>query len=327
MNPTSPILYVLDVGHGNSAVLKSPAGVVVIDAGPKNALYLFLKQLQVSVIDLLLVTHADADHIAETQTLIASGEFTIRKLRLNTDSSKDTKIWDDILYAVNEHARHGLLDFDIGLTTAFDYQLGDVHLEIVSPEPYLAAKGPGSTDHAGRPITTNTSCAVVRISRNNGDHVLLSSDVDLVGLKNMIDSKRDATARIAVFAHHGGRPGRSDPSTFAQLFCQAVSPEILLFSIGRGRFDNPNPAVISALRRVAPNVRIACTQLSEHCASVLPRNPPGHLHPTFAQGRFGGACCAGTIHIILEDEGAIVYPDHADHAAFIAASAPTALCI
>jgi len=38
-----PNFYVLDVAHGNSAVLIDSAGVVVIDAGPKLTLELQIK--------------------------------------------------------------------------------------------------------------------------------------------------------------------------------------------------------------------------------------------------------------------------------------------
>ena len=38
MSRQTPRLFILDVGHGNSAVLVDTEGIVVIDAGPRTAL-------------------------------------------------------------------------------------------------------------------------------------------------------------------------------------------------------------------------------------------------------------------------------------------------
>src|SRR5439155_15019694 len=44
-------------------------------------------------------------------------------------------------------------------------------------------------------------------------------------------------------------------------------------SVGRGR-RMPRPDVVVAVRKYVREIRVACTQLSEHCATVLPRTDP-----------------------------------------------------
>lgn len=55
---------ILDVGHGNAAVVNTGTGIIVIDAGPRTGLLEFLTETGAPKIDALLISHADADHIA-----------------------------------------------------------------------------------------------------------------------------------------------------------------------------------------------------------------------------------------------------------------------
>ncbi len=63
-----PSLTVLDVGHGNATVLIDTAGVVVIDAGKGGIILDFLKRLGIRQVDILLISHADDDHVGSTRT-------------------------------------------------------------------------------------------------------------------------------------------------------------------------------------------------------------------------------------------------------------------
>ena len=56
-------LAVLDVGHGNSAVLCDQGVVVVIDTGPGSSLLEYLSERSITHINTVLLSHADQDHI------------------------------------------------------------------------------------------------------------------------------------------------------------------------------------------------------------------------------------------------------------------------
>ena len=93
MVKSTPRLYVLDVGHGSSAVLCDTKGTIVIDSGKGSSLYLFLKQEQIDTIDLLLISHADEDHLGGLMAILTSEKFDVKKVRVNSDALKGTKIW------------------------------------------------------------------------------------------------------------------------------------------------------------------------------------------------------------------------------------------
>lgn len=322
-------LTILDVGHGNSAVLKDTERVVVIDTGPKSGLLEYLTEEGIKKIDVMLISHADQDHIGGLISLIASGIFQLNCIRLNTDSLKGSAIWDDLLYELSRLSSDGKLDFKPSLTTSdtgeFDH--GTIHIEILGPSTYLAGKGPGSRDRHGRKLRTNSTSAVIRISENGSPIALLPGDLDEIGLDDLIDHHVDVTAPILVFPHHGGKTGLTEVTEeFSRRLCEKVSPCTVAFSIGRRKNpNNPRPEIVTTVRECLGDVWIICTQLSEHCANSLPKENPKHLNSVFCQGREHRRCCAGTIIVDLSDPYTIL-PSRSDHQEFISMAVPEALC-
>ena len=320
-------LAILDVGHGNCAVLQDSNGAVVIDAGLGNALEIYLRQEGIRRIEVILISHADQDHLGGLISLLASRAVEIGRVRLNTDSSQGSKIWDDLLYELNQLDREGQVDFQPYLTRdeRGAYDQGAIEIRVLAPSKYVAGKGPGSKDRRGRRIRTNTLSAVIRLSERGTPLALFPGDLDELGLENLDCSTEDLRAPLLVFPHHGGRVGTSRSDDFVQALCGKVRPKMVVFSIGRGRYGSALPEVVSAVRKYVKDVWIACTQLSEHCASELPKAHPKHLNREFAQGREGGKCCVGTLVIDLDRREGLL-PIYEDHQEFIGLAAPSALC-
>jgi beta-lactamase superfamily II metal-dependent hydrolase len=320
-------LAILDVGHGNCAVLQDSNGVVVIDAGPGNALEIYLHEQGIRRVDVVLISHADQDHLGGLISLLASRAVEIGRVRLNTDSSKGSKIWDDLIYELSQLDREKQIDFQPYLTREESgvYDQGSIEIRVLAPSKYLAGKGPGSRDRRGRRILTNALSAVIRLSELGNPLALFPGDLDKVGLENLDCSAEDLRAPLLVFPHHGGRAGAGGLDDFVRELCERVRPKIVVFSTGRGRYGSALPEVVSAVRMHVEDVWIACTQLAEHCASDLPKAGPKHLNREFAQGREGGKCCAGTLVIDL-DKGKCLLPIYNDHQEFIGIAAPSALC-
>jgi beta-lactamase superfamily II metal-dependent hydrolase len=320
-------LDILDVGHGNSTVLRQPNKVMVIDAGPGSSLLEFFEAEDITAIDTLIISHADSDHIGGVLNLLASPTLMPRRVFLNSDSSKGSRIWDDLLAALTDAHKRGDIEFNVGLTVAnsgtFDSET--VKVQILAPDQYLAGKGAGGRDNHGRLLSTNSLSVVIRLVKDGKPVALLPGDLDEIGLARILENGVDIGAPIAVYPHHGGRAGSGNVAQFAEQFLKAVAPEMMIFSIGRGQFETPSPDVVKALRQANPNLRVACTQLSEHCASNTPNGVPTHLTNSFARGRERNACCAGTLRVDL-DQGNEVFPAHADHTSFIQLAAPGALC-
>lgn len=138
-----PTLTILDVGHGNCAVLEQTERTVVFDCGPKTGLLEYLTSRSITVLDLVLISHADEDHIAGLIAVLASGLFEVKCIRLNTDSLKESAIWDDLVEELSSLQRDEKLDFSPSLTDADNgkFDAAGVVIEIIAPTTYLAAKG------------------------------------------------------------------------------------------------------------------------------------------------------------------------------------------
>lgn len=321
------VLAILDVGHGNSSVLRDDNGVVVIDTGLGTTLLEFLKDVGIRQLDVVLISHADADHISGLIQLLACREFVVKKVRLNTDSAKKSQLWDNLLYELNSLDKAGKVDWEVSLTAnqQEDYSQGRVRIEVLGPSKYLAAKGAGSKDDQGRKITTNSISCVIRFSQGDLPLAVFPGDIDEVGLDDLQRDNGKTGARILVFPHHGGHSGSSDMGVFTRKICDQFEPSVVVFSIGRGLHSTPRTDVVLAIRRHVKDVRIACTQLSENCTAADPVEHLGHLDNAVAFGKGVGACCAGTLVLDLDNISELT-PDPAQHALFIEKVAPDALC-
>jgi len=323
-------LCIVDVGHGNCAVITDRNGdVVVIDAGLRNGLLEFLRYHGLVLIRTVYLSHADEDHIGGLINVLASGAVKIGRVVLNGDSSKGTKVWEDLLLALRCAVRDGAIErWDVGLTKGDREDLADVTVAVLAPSQYLAGKAVAGEDSQGRRISSNTMSAVVRVDAGGRPVALLAGDIDGVGLDDLLaDGERECLrAPILVYPHHGGRPGTREISPFAEKLLGAISPALVVFSVGRQRKGYPRLETVSALRRFVPSAKIVCTQLSKDCSERLPTGSTGHLSEAFALGSADGACCGGTVLVAL-DAGGAVEPEASAHTEFVRSSVETPMCL
>ncbi len=324
----SPKLAILDVGHGNSAVLHDRNGILIFDAGPGSILNEYLLENKIRDIAALLISHSDADHLAGAINLLSSREFRVKEVYLNPDSGNAGSTFDIFRRALRDAKENRGTRVIPHLTTTVSgaFQPGATTVEILAPAPETALGGAGGRDLAGKKITANSMSAVVRLTVNNVPVVLLPGDIDADGLANLIRDHPALPTPILIFPHHGGRPGRSDPGQFARDLCTLVQPKLVIFSIGRGKHNTPNPVVMDAVLTHSPQAHIACTQLSVACATEKPSTQPAHLIKEVASGKRTRSCCIGTLILPLSDELRTLPVLH-EHAQFVDRFAPTALCL
>lgn len=299
-----PELLILDVGHGSCAVLLDTGGVTVIDCTPGATLKQTLDQLNVTEISTVLISHADEDHVGGLIGLLQDPEITVRNVYINPDAMKRTEIWHDVRVALAEARKTKPTHVHPQLTTDLTGSLdrGDVHVEVLAPSPEFALSAVGGEDLERRRITSNSMSAVIRLSHKGNSVALITGDLDGVGLQNLLEGGDDIQADILIFPHHGGRPGGAEPAQFASDLCGRVEPKLVVISVARSRPGFPRRDVVESIKASAPEAHIACTQLSQECASVTP-NAPGHLMDYPARGREKNSCCAGTVRVEIGKQG------------------------
>lgn len=320
---------ILDVGHGNSAVVHDGRQCAVVDAAPGNTVLAELERLACERIEHLVISHSDKDHAGGGPTLLLDDARTIGTVWFNPDSAKQTEIWPRLLRAVHTRKRRGGLDGHqmIHTETGQVLRCGQARLEIHHPSILLSGIGPGGLTEDGNRLDANSLSVVVRVHLADHPAVLLAADIDAAALRRIQQDGHKLTASVLVFPHHGGLPGSADPRVFARDLTELVEPDLVVFSIRGGqRPSNPNPAVMSGVREGAPEAHIACTQLSVHCHERDVLVPAHHLALLPAAGRKSGRCCAGTITVTHTPAGLVYDPPLANHLGFVTSFVSQPLC-
>lgn len=330
---TSPSLLVLDVGHGSCVVLESDEELTLIDTGAGATVLEHLRAIDRTTIDLVLLSHADQDHVGALVNLLADELFSVHKVWLNSDAFKGSALWESLAYELDAQDRTAKTRVELGIREGQSFESGPFRVEIMAPRLRLVELGAGNSDREGRRLESNSLSIVCRISVGQQPLALVPGDLDETGLSHLLDKSPppDLTAPILVFPHHGGHVSRASNASrnaeFAAQFVELVKPSTIVFSIGRGQHGTPRAEIVSAIRSVAPDVNILCTELSRLCAAdLLGAKDSVHLLKAVARGRNLGACCAGTIIIDQGQDGWRVRPDRQMHQAFISTNALTSLC-
>lgn len=319
-----PDISILDVGHGNAAVVRDGEMVLVIDAGSGTALLEHLQKENITKIFAIMISHADIDHLQGLVALLDQKDIQIDNVYVNSDAQKSSRQWAALVYDLDERNRNGNCDLKIDLTEGISLELNEsAKVEVLAPRQALAATGPGAIDKYGNRVTTNTISAVLKVSLSDR-RILLTGDLDEVGLKHLLETGVDVSADVLVFPHHGGnvspRSGPDRNSEFTETLLSAVEPDLVIFSIGRTRYRNPRPEIVKSVVSLS-DCHVMCTQMSQHCFTGK-RLPDDHLTDIYSDGRRRGHCCAGSIKV----SSASLEPNIQLHREFVADNAPSALC-
>ena len=112
-------VFFLDVGQGDSILIKSPEGrFMLIDAGTNEGgeeLVNMLRSYNVETLDYFVLTHADADHVGGADDVLENFEV---KTVLSSDVGADTKTWRDVLDAIE---REGCADVTVSVGNRYTF--------------------------------------------------------------------------------------------------------------------------------------------------------------------------------------------------------------
>jgi competence protein ComEC len=319
-------VYILDVAHGNCALVRSSGESVVIDAPIGGLLLNTLEDYGIDTVSAAFISHTDKDHIAGILSLLTHPDVKVERIYINPDAQKKTRVWQQFRAAVSVAQKYGTCDVQTSLTTSHpgSFQVGEAKIDVVTPSAALALTGVGGTDLQDRYVSANSMSSAMRISCEDQPAILLAADMDEIGLDDALHHGVDMNAATLVYPHHGGRTGEGNFQQFMTKLMSAVNPQTILFSNGHGRHDNPRAEVVK--NGLQNGCKIACTQLSKRCCPDSVSVMPEFFEPIRAHGRQSGRCCAGSMTIEL-NEGA-TRPESAErrHAEFIDQHIPTPLC-
>ncbi len=188
-------------------------------------------------LDLLLVTHPDADHIGGTQAVLERYEVAnVAEAPVDHPSTVHAA-WRR---AIEEWEGH---TWTVGPGTVIALD-DEITLEVLSSGPPF-------------PDASINDASIVTMLRYRNFSMLLTGDITSLVERRLLESGHDLRATVLKVPHHG-----SDTSS-TQQFLDAVDPEMAIVQVGTdNRFGHPTSNVMERLRSNLPEDRIYIT--SEH---------------------------------------------------------------
>lgn len=224
------LVYFLDVGQADAAILQCGDEVMMIDGGESSdssLIYSYLtKTLGITHIDYMIATHPHADHIGGLSGALNACSVGVVYSPVR---SYDSKQFSSLVKYVQKQGRE-LTVPEIGDSFAF----GDAQVQFLSPMKEYS--------------NINDCSIVVRITHGNNTF-LFTGDAEWDAEHDMVDSGYDLSAAVLKVGHHG-----SDTSS-SYVFLREVMPKYAVISCGEGNsYGHPTEAVLSRLRDVGAQV-------------------------------------------------------------------------
>ena len=195
----------IDCGQADSILIDSPDGAVLVDAGESSKATEIIEVLEdrsIDTIDILIGTHAHADHIGGMKTIVEN--YNIDTI-IMSPTGHSSKTYEKLLLAIKDKEKY--IDIaEVGNV----YELGSLKIEIVGPVK----------DYED----LNDSSVQVIASYGYTD-ILLTGDAELEAEMASIPYIRDVDIMKA--GHHG-----SSTSNCASLM-NVADPEVFIISCGK----------------------------------------------------------------------------------------------
>jgi beta-lactamase superfamily II metal-dependent hydrolase len=324
-------LILVDVGHGNCAIIKYGTEAIVVDAPGKPIVANTLDDLGITSVRALLISHADSDHLSGAIPILMNASRPVKHVYVNPDKRK-TDIWRLFRIATQNAGKlhNTVIHPSLHNWDPHDLELGETKLKVLHPTPDICLATSDGIHTDGIKLDSNSMSAVVLIEHNGERICLLAADAGRHSLDVMIQENVNLKADILVFPHHGGHVGGTKNNIqFAKDLVINVEPKVVLFSLGRGVHSTPRAEIVNGVREALPinNPYIVCTQLSKNCASILPPAVPKNLSK-YSDGFKKNECCGGTIVMKLETGciSNLLADLNNNHDKFVVTQVPDALC-
>lgn len=219
-------LHFLDVGQGDSTLVILPNNkTMLIDAGKREygtSVVNYIKKLNISKIDYLVMTHPDADHIGGMSTVI--NNFDIGTIYMS-DVTSTTKTFEDLLLNIDSK----------GLTIS-TLKANDIILESDDFNVTLLSPIKKYSDN-------NDMSLVIHITYMNNSFLLMG-DAGTKVENDILNSNSNIIADLIKIGHHGSSYSSNTK------FIEKVSPQFAIISCGKdNQYGHPSSQILEILEK------------------------------------------------------------------------------
>jgi len=218
-------VHYIDVGQADASLLQYSDGekeyTILFDTGDwrGNEVVPYLSSQNVSYIDLVVISHPDADHIGQLEKVMNS--FDVGEVWMSGNESSSQTF---------ERAVGAVLASDAGFhepRAGEEFDIGPMAVDVVYPNSISGKSNEES-------ISVLFTYGTVKL--------LFTGDAAHSG-ETYMRSNFNVDADVLHLGHHGSKTS-SDPA-----FIDAVSPSIAIYSAGTGNsYGHPSPEVVTAIQ-------------------------------------------------------------------------------
>ena len=245
-----------DVGQGDALALSSgPGAAVVVDAGPDPApVDRCLRDLRVTVVPLLILTHFHADHVDGLPGVLRGRRVgAIETTVLDQPAGRAARVRQEAAAAGVPMRR---------VSQGEEQRVGPLSWQVLWPPPSAA----------DLPADQPNDASVALLVRDRGLTLLLMGDVEPDVQAQMLARYPDLPrVDVVKVAHHGS--AYQDPALYAR-----VRPRLALVSVGAGNpYGHPAPRTVAELRALGAVV----LRTDEDGPVAVTGDSPSELRTTF----------------------------------------------
>ena len=226
-DPNIMEVHYIDVGQGDSILIRVNNKVLLIDSGPKNSkskLTKYLNSLNIKNIDYLIATHPHEDHIGNISTII--NNYKVNKF-YSPKVTTNTKTFEKIVSTLkNNNLKITILD-----NTTSSINLGNnTSVKVYSPIEDF------------KDDNLNNYSPIIKITFGKTSF-LFTGDAEEYVEKQVVNNVSNLSSNVLKLGHHG-----SSSSTCKE-FLDAVNPDIAIITVGiDNEYGHPHNEVLDLLK-------------------------------------------------------------------------------
>jgi competence protein ComEC len=219
-------VHYLDVGQGDSTLVRFPGGFTMLIDGGNNAagptVVEDIHRLGIARLDAVVATHPDADHIGGLDDVLRA--FEVKSFYMPR-KSHTTKTFQDLLDAV---AQEGL-------------KIKEAKAGVVIPG------GDGTKTYFIAPVKTyddnNNMSAVIKLAYREKTFLFMG-DAEKKSEADILKEGEDVQADVLKLGHHGSR------SSTSSAFLARVHPQYAIVSAGKNNdYGHPHAEVVQRVKQ------------------------------------------------------------------------------
>ncbi len=225
------LFHVMDVGQGDSILVTSTAGNMLIDtseSSERGELVAYLDRMEIESFEYVVFTHPDADHIGNAEYIVQN--YKIKSI-IMPDFAKTTKMYENMLDAIeakkipitligeSEDCEH----------SGYTFYLGSLQNTVIAPI---------------EDINNANDMSIVIKSTYGDTSIMLTGDAEEKSEEKILEKwgTADLDCDVLKIGHHGAK------TSTTQEFLDAVSPTIALISCGvDNTYEHPHGETLDKL--------------------------------------------------------------------------------